>query len=252
MKVLVVEDDQFQQDALKLWLSRIHKSKVLCVSDTTAVFHLIPTWQPDLIILDLIIRDPDTHFMDHQNPLGVTAAELLHQFHPTLNILIFSAHYQYYPHMQHLFQRQTGGFGYVLKGALRSKMREAVQAVSQGGTYLDPDITHQFALRGNVPTAVYSPAMVQKIQQAAQNYHLLSPAEKDVVSAIAHGLTSQQIALARGTKDKTINQQASNAQQTLNLPEGDIRVLLALVYWYMYYLGGDLANHNHTDDANNP
>jgi DNA-binding NarL/FixJ family response regulator len=245
MKILVVEDDQFQQDALKRWLSRVHKSDVLCVSDTTAVFHLITSWQPDLIILDLIIRDPDTHFMDTQNPLGITTAELLHQFHPTLNILIYSAHYQYYPHMQHLFQRQTGGFGYILKGALRSKMREAVKIVSQGGIYLDPDITHQFALRGKVPTAVYSPAALQKIQQAAQNYHLLSQAEKDVVSAIAHGLTSQQIALARGTRETTINQQTSKARRILDLPDGDIRVLLALVYWYIYHLGGDIANSNH-------
>lgn len=234
MRILLVDDNQ-PTHGFAAWLAYETGYEIKTALDTAVAFALLDEgWEPDAIILDLIMRDPDTGRLEYETPPGLVAAQLLNEMYPHIHLLIYSGHFEYFPAIQHLGQRTTAGFGYLLKGKTNSKLWEILQQVCQGQIYIDPEIEYHLD-RQRLPLYPQAGQLLEMIQEAAANYHKLSGAEKEILAAIAQAHSSQEIGLQRETLPTTINQQVSTISHKLSLKVGNTRVVLAMLYWYIHH-----------------
>ncbi len=233
MKILHVDDDQ-PIHGFGLWLTYEMGYEIKTAVNTAVAFAILETWQPDGIILDLIMPDPKTGLLEYELPLGVIAAQLLNEMYPHIPLLIYSGHYQHFPQLQYLLKRTTAGFGYLLKGKPNNVIWERLQQVCRGEMYEDPELARHIARHH----ALYpdDPQFLKNIKQAAREYDALTLAEKEILASVAQAQSSQEIGLKRVTSHKTVNQQVSKIGKKLHLNNsGNTRVLLALLYWYLHH-----------------
>jgi two-component system NarL family response regulator len=97
----------------------------------------------------------------------------------------------------------AGASGYVLKSATVEELRHAVRAVAQGETYLSPE------LRRAAPTAETLP--VREMVSA------LGRRERQVLSLLAEGRHSAEIAAALGISVSTVDVHRRNIMRKLDL-----------------------------------
>jgi DNA-binding NarL/FixJ family response regulator len=225
MKVLLVDDDP-AYESLAAWLRGRKGCEVQLVDNTAVLPPLLPQWNPDIIILDLVIRDPETGLLDHNYPAGVIAANLIHAHYPHLPLLIYTSHPTYFSQLQQISQRHTAGFGYLLKAYPNEQLWAYMLRLCEGETCIDPE-AEQVRQSQRPP---YPPDMQALLVQAKKAYPRLSQAEKEVVAGVAHCLTNRQIALERQREPDTVAQQLTQAAKTLGV-QGKGRIFLALVYW---------------------
>jgi len=84
---------------------------------------------------------------------------------------------------------KAGITGILQKGADMDKLAPIVQIISSGGYYFSAAITNHVFSGIAFP---YEPSNSTQIYKT--NYNFFSPAERDIVTCVAHGLTDQEIA----------------------------------------------------------
>lgn len=232
MRILLVDDDQ-PIHGFGLWLTYEMGYEVKTAINTAVALAILETWQPDAIVLDLIMPDPETGLLEYELPLGVVTSQLLNEMYPHIPILIYSGHYNYFPQVQYLLKRTTAGFGYLLKGKPNAVILERIQQVCRGEMYEDPELARHLARHHTLYPN--DPQFLTNLKQAAREYGTLTPAEKEVLASVAQAQSSQEIGLQRVTSPQTVNQQVSKIGKKLRLNAGNPRVLLALLYWYLHH-----------------
>ncbi|MCA9982387.1 MAG: response regulator transcription factor, partial [Anaerolineales bacterium] len=247
MKVLHVDDDELNRSGMDDWLMGMG-FEVQGVAGPTEAFVVLDSWEPDLIILDLVMRDEETGQLDYVEPVGVSTAVILHQTFPHIHLLIYTSHFNFihFPDIHTLLQRTSAGFGYLLRTHTKAEILEVIQRVGQGKTYLDPEAEQQYQQLTHQPDNPYNRSVNETIQPAIEKWPILTPSHKHIVSLIAHGKNNQEIALERDTSIHTINKQIREASERLSLADKDSgvpRVWMILVYWAIHYR----AQQNGTD-----
>lgn len=235
MKVLHIDDHEMEREGVTYSLTR-RGYEVRSVADPVAAFALLPTWEPDVIVLDLVMwsEDGDLSFIQ---PVGLSTAVSLHNQYPHIPLLIHTSHFQFlhFPDMQRLLNREAG-FGYLLKAHATTTFIEALQTVAAGQNYMDEEAEKQHPPNPPVATQ-YQPSISQTIQAAAANWDELTPSHKDIVTQIGQGYTNLEIAAKRGTTVDTVNKQIAEAIDRLGLTavnDRRSRHWLALVYWEVH------------------
>ncbi len=93
---------------------------------------------------------------------------------------------------------EAGASGYVLKDASVEALLAAIEAVRAGGTYLSPGLTRRM-FRAQAPKPV------------------LSPRESEILSALARGETSKDIARRLDLSVRTVETHRQNIKRKLAL-----------------------------------
>lgn len=105
---------------------------------------------------------------------------------------------------------QAGARGYLLKGAPRAQIFEAVRAVAAGGSLLQPTVAARLAAR------VARPAPPS-----------LTPREREVLLLVAQGRSNKEIAAALGVVERTVKFHLSAAMARLGAANRTEAVTLA-------------------------
>jgi DNA-binding NarL/FixJ family response regulator len=142
---------------------------------------------PDLVLMDVGLKGSDTN--------GIELAALMIQRCPALHVLMFSM-YDNPEYVQRALQ--AGARGYVLKDAAADELLAAIEAVRSGGTYLSPGVTRRL-FRAQAPKP------------------LLTPRESEILSALARGESSKQIARALDLSVRTVETHRQNIKRKLEL-----------------------------------
>jgi DNA-binding NarL/FixJ family response regulator len=100
---------------------------------------------------------------------------------------------------------QAGARGYVLKDAPAAEIVAAIEAVAGGGTFLSPAVSKRL-FRNQAPKPV------------------LSTRESQILSALAKGLSSKQIARDLGLSVRTVEAHRQNIKRKLEL-EGQAELI---------------------------
>jgi two-component system, NarL family, nitrate/nitrite response regulator NarL len=154
-------------------------------SDACTAFNLCLQHKPDLIILD--ISTP--------NGSGLEVLPKLRQHSPKTRIIAFSVHCDIVAAEESI---RAGAHGYVLKNTTASELCSAISTVLAGQNYFSAELTDQ-AISRRTPTGQ------------------LTSRERQILSRIALGQTSKQIAEDFGISRRTVETHRESMSKKLGI-----------------------------------
>jgi len=150
---------------------------------------------------------PDVVVMDVSMPRvnGLKATEMLNECCPEVKVLALTRH-QDDGYLQQLLR--AGAAGYVLKQSRPAELLQAIRAIGEGGSYLDPAVAGRvigdYGRRRQPVTTVAGAGT-------------LSSREEEVLRLIAWGYSNKEIATRLDLSVKTVETHKANAMHKLQM-----------------------------------
>jgi DNA-binding NarL/FixJ family response regulator len=192
-RLVLVDDHALVREGLKAMLMAAPQIEVVGeAGHATEALAVVAETQPHLVLLDVGMKDVN----------GIELASQLLAQHPSLLVLMLSM----YDNPATVNRAmQAGARGYVLKDAPSSDILQAIDTLVAGGTFLSADISGRL-LRSQTPRP------------------LLSARESAILSHLAKGHTSKQMAMELGVSARTVETHRQNIRRKLNL-EGQAELI---------------------------
>jgi DNA-binding NarL/FixJ family response regulator len=169
IRILVADDHPMLREGLVAVLSTQPDFEVVGeASDGSEVVRLAERLGPDVILLDLEMPNLD----------GVAALEKLRDTGSETQTVVFTA---YDTDERILSALRAGARGYLLKGASRKEIFEAIRTVYSGGSLLQPVVTTR---------------LLERIERGdeQERSNSLTPRELEVLALLARGRKNSEIA----------------------------------------------------------
>lgn len=193
LRILLVDDHPMVREGLRTRLSSVlHLEVVGEAGDRAEALQALTLLQPDLVLQDVGLQDGN----------GISLAEELLARRPELRVLMYSM-YDNPEYVQRALQ--AGASAYVLKSAPASEILAAIDAVAAGGTFLSPAVSKRL-FRNQAPRP------------------LLSARESEILSALARGASSKQIASELSLSVRTVETHRQSIKRKLGL-EGQAELI---------------------------
>ena len=194
VRLLLVDDHEVVRLGLRTLFEKYDRIQVVGEAGTAKDAVMEATrLRPHVVLMDL--RLPDGN--------GITACREILSAAPEIRVLFLTSY------SDEDAVRATvlaGAAGYLLKEIGGQALVEAIAAVAQGQSILDPRITQSVL---NQLTGAARPNAAREEE--------LSPQERRVLAHVVEGKTNKQIAAALGLSDKTVKNYLSNAFQKLQV-----------------------------------
>jgi Response regulator containing a CheY-like receiver domain and an HTH DNA-binding domain len=173
IRVLIADDHAMVRDGVRMILEAQTDITVVGeASDGQEALEKAHSLLPDVVLMDIAMPVMT----------GLQATEAIKRELPQIQVVVVTMHEDY----QYFFEvLRAGASGYVLKGASSADLLAAVRAAHEGGVYLHPNVAKNLV-------ADYVKRMEPGEEKA--HYDGLSERERQVLTLVAEGRTSQQIA----------------------------------------------------------
>ena len=194
VRVMLVDDHEVVREGLRTLIGRQKDMVVVGEAGTTAeAIETAAKAKPDVIIMD--VRLPDGS--------GVEACRTIRETRPETKVIMLTS----YADDEALFASiVAGAAGYLLKQTRGQAVVEAINAVAQGRSLLDPDVTGKVLERVRKGRGDEDPAFASLTDQ-----------ERKVLEQLAEGKTNREIAADVFLSDKTVKNYVSSILSKLNL-----------------------------------
>ena len=177
IRILVADDHPMLREGLVAVLGTQPDFDVIGeAADGSEVVRLAQTLRPDVILLDLEMPGVD----------GVAALQRLRDAGTEASAIVFTA---YDTDERILRSLRAGARGYLLKGASRAEIFDAIRTVYSGGSLLGPAVTSR---------------LLEHIEQGDERQGDLTPRELEVLVLLARGLKNSEIADALFISERTV------------------------------------------------
>ncbi len=153
--------------------------------------------KPDLVIMDISL--PDMNGIDATRRIRISMSET--------KVIVLSIHSKI-DFITDAFK--AGASGYITKDATGEKLVECLEAVIKGEFYMDSKISHSV-----VKSILMSKKKGDMIRNTA--YNTLTAREQEVMTLIAEGLTTKEIADKLFISQKTVENHRANIFSKLNV-----------------------------------
>ena len=195
IKVLLVDDHEVLRIGLRTLFMEAGKFQVVGEAGTMAG-----------AVADALRLKPNVVLMDVRLPdgSGIDACRTIRAAHPATRVLFLTS---FADDDAVLATILAGADGFLLKEVTSEQLIDAVQAVSQGQSILDPAVTQRVLSKVR---SLAAPASQDK-QEA------LSPQEERVLALVAEGKTNKEIAIFLNLSDKTVGHYLENIFQKLQV-----------------------------------
>jgi len=173
IRVLIADDHVIVRDGVRLILEAQPDMAVVGeASDGREAVKKAHALSPDVVLMDIAMPGMS----------GLEATAVIKKELPDVQVVVLTMHEDY----QYFFAvLRAGASGYVLKGASSADLLASVRAAHEGGVYLHPTVAKNLV-------ADYVKRMEPGEETA--RYGGLSERERQVLTLVAEGRTSQQIA----------------------------------------------------------
>ena len=191
LRVIFAEDNYLVREGTAALLSEATDLELVAlVGDADALLVAVDQLRPDAVLTD--IRMPPT-WTDE----GIEAARRIRREHPGVGVVVLSQYVED-RYAAELLGDGAGGIGYLLKERIADldQLVSALTAVAAGGSVLDPKVVEAL--------------VTQRSRTAHSPVASLSPREREVLEAMATGLSNtaigRQLYLSERAVEKNINQ----------------------------------------------
>ena len=193
-RVLICDDHEVVREGLRTLLSR--RPEMAVVGEAGTMQEAIETAakaKPDVVIMD--VRLPDGS--------GVEACRAIREARPETRVIMLTS----YADDEALFASiVAGASGYLLKQTRGQMVVDAIRAVAQGRSLLDPDVTGKVLERVRRGREQEDPAIASLTDQ-----------ERKVLEHLAEGKTNREIGTALFLSEKTVKNYVSRILDKLGL-----------------------------------
>jgi DNA-binding NarL/FixJ family response regulator len=194
IKLLIADDHEVVRSGLKSLVAGTDIKVIAEAATGEAAVRLTLKHEPDVVLLD--IRMPDG---DGLNALGRIKLE-----RPNMPVLILST----YDNPTYVARAVAlGANGYLLKGASRDKLLEAIRLAAQGQTSWTRDELRR------VTGALATPRLAGDVEVP------LTQRESEVLRQLAHGLTNKEIALALHISYETVKEHVQHILRKIGVSD---------------------------------
>jgi len=205
ISILVVDDHPVVRDGLTAILSTqpdfAIAGEAASGAEALAQFERL---RPDVVLLDLEMPQMD----------GITVIRRLREAHPSVKVVVFTA---FDTDERILGALQAGAKGYLLKGAPRTELFNAVRVVHAGGSLLQPVVASRLLDQLVAPERVGS----ERVEE-------LTPRERAVLALLARGRLNKEIAQELAITERTVKFHLSAIYAKLGAGNRTEAVTLAL------------------------
>lgn len=195
MRVLLVDDHRLIREGLSGMLERLTGVEVVGEAENgREALQLVAKHKPDLVIMDVSMPDLN----------GIQATQRIMQDYPDTKVIGLSMHAE--PQLV-LGMLKAGASGYLLKNSAFEELAQALEAVSNRGTYLPP------AIASIVIEEMHNPASDGEDDVV---WSSLTMREREVLQLLAEGRTSESIAEMLHLSVHTVYAHRRNIMQKTN------------------------------------
>ena len=193
LRLLLVDDHAVVREGLRSLLSDDSKFEIVGdAHDGMAALAAAERLRPDIVVMDVSMPSMN----------GAQATRRLKELHPGIKTIALTVHEEG-GYLRSLMD--AGASGYVLKRSAASELLRAIDAVAEGGVYLDSSIAGQLVNKLGQRKATLAPSAA------------LSEREREVVRYVAHGYSNKEIATKLDVSVKTVETYRYRATEKLGL-----------------------------------
>ena len=194
IRVMLVDDHEVVREGLRTLLSRNKGMTVAAEASTMQeAIDTAARAKPDVIVMD--VRLPDGS--------GVEACRTIREVRPETKVIMLTS----YADDEALFASiVAGAAGYLLKQTRGQAVIDAITAVAQGRSLLDPDVTGKVLERVRRGREDQDPAFASLTEQ-----------ERKVLEQLAEGKTNREIGAVLFLSEKTVKNYVSRILDKLGL-----------------------------------
>jgi DNA-binding NarL/FixJ family response regulator len=203
IRILVADDHPIVLDGLVAILGTQPDFEIVgTASNGVEVVAHVDQLRPDVLLLDLEMPEMD----------GVEALKTMRTKGITVRVIVFTA---FDTDERILGAVQAGAEGYLLKGAPREELFEAIRVVHSGGSLLQPIVMSK---------------LLHHISQRedGRSVETLSPREHEVLQLMARGLQNKEIAAELVISERTVKFHVSSILGKLGAGNRTEAVTMAL------------------------
>lgn len=199
IRILIIDDHAMVREGLEAILGREADFRIIGLGGSVGeALSLAKELQPDIILMDYLLPDGT----------GVDATRQILAQNPTSKVIFLSL---YSDDERLLAAIRSGAKGYLLKDLPTGKLIEGIRQVYQGESALSPAMTlrlMQELARSEPPSASDDSALAK-----------LTGREKEVLRAVAGGMTNQEIAQVLFVSENTVKYHMHSILEKLNIPD---------------------------------
>ncbi|CAA9322622.1 MAG: hypothetical protein AVDCRST_MAG93-5819 [uncultured Chloroflexia bacterium] len=177
IRLFLADDHPIVREGLAAILSTQSDFEVVGqANDGMEAVDMVSALRPDVVMLDLAMPKLD----------GVAALRAMRAEQPGLKALVFTASET---DDRIIGAIQAGAQGYLLKGAAREELFNAIRVIARGGSLLSPEIATRLMERMASPQTPPTETLTQR--------------EQEVLQLLAQGLQNKEIAAQLGIRERT-------------------------------------------------
>lgn len=207
IRILIADDHLIIRQGLRLILETEEDFEIVAeANDGAEAVQLCVVDKPDVVLMDLRMPGMD----------GLTAIEKLRENQPEIAVVILTTFNEDELMLRGL---QAGARGYLLKDTDRVALFDTIRAAARGETLLKPEIMARvLTLAGGIRQA----------GKGSQSTIELTEREQEVLTAVARGERSKEVALHLGISERTVKAHLANIYGKLGVDSRAAAISVAM------------------------
>ncbi|MGH8777446.1 response regulator [Paraburkholderia sp.] len=195
-RLMLIDDHPLVRDGLRARLDAVPNFKVVGeAGNADEALALAAQHEPDLVLMDVGMKGMN----------GIELAAVFHERFPAIRVLMLSMH----DNVEYVTQAvRAGASGYVLKDSPATEIVLAIGAVLRGELFFSAGLGARM---------IQASAMQTPVER-------LTPREREILDALADGLSSKQIAQRNGLSVRTVETHRLNLKRKLDI-EGQAELI---------------------------